>query len=61
MSKPALSKVAIVTGCASGMGLETTRLFLNHQWKVFGADANDMDYEKIEKKDQERVSAHRLT
>ncbi|KAI9649213.1 hypothetical protein NHQ30_001781 [Ciborinia camelliae] len=49
------NKVAIVTGCASGMGLETTRLFLSHQYRVLGVDISAMDYEKLEKKDQERV------
>ncbi|KAA8567713.1 hypothetical protein MFRU_010g01560 [Monilinia fructicola] len=53
------NKVAIVTGCASGMGLETTRLFLGHQYRVLGVDISEMDYEKLEKKDQERFHFHK--
>jgi NADP-dependent 3-hydroxy acid dehydrogenase YdfG len=32
------NKVVIVTGCSSGIGLATTRLFLERQAKVFGID-----------------------
>jgi len=31
-------KVVIITGCSSGIGLATTRLFLSRQAKVFGID-----------------------
>jgi NAD(P)-dependent dehydrogenase (short-subunit alcohol dehydrogenase family) len=31
-------KVVIITGCSSGIGLATTRLFLNRQAQVFGTD-----------------------
>ncbi|KAJ8069266.1 hypothetical protein OCU04_002928 [Sclerotinia nivalis] len=48
-------KVAIVTGCASGIGLETTRLFLSHQYMVLGVDISEMDYAKLEKKSPEMV------
>ncbi|ESZ96378.1 hypothetical protein SBOR_3210 [Sclerotinia borealis F-4128] len=53
------NKVAIVTGCASGMGLETTRLFLSHQYRVLGVDISEMDYDELEMKDQERFHFHR--
>jgi NAD(P)-dependent dehydrogenase (short-subunit alcohol dehydrogenase family) len=32
------NKVVIITGCSSGIGLATTRLFLERQAKVFGID-----------------------
>jgi NAD(P)-dependent dehydrogenase (short-subunit alcohol dehydrogenase family) len=31
-------KVAIITGCASGVGLATTQVFLSHQYEVLGVD-----------------------
>ena len=52
-------KTAIVTGCASGIGLATTQLFLSHQYQVFGVDISEMDYAKVEEKDQERFHFHR--
>ncbi|CAD6443939.1 04d7920e-7a20-473e-8da2-4339c82e1fb4 [Sclerotinia trifoliorum] len=52
-------KVAIVTGCASGIGLETTRLFLSHQYMVLGVDISEMDYAKLEKKNQEMFHFHK--
>jgi len=38
------NKVVIITGCASGIGLQTTLVFLSHQYRVFGIDINDFDY-----------------
>lgn len=52
-------KVAIVTGCASGVGLATTQVFLSHQFEVLGVDVKEMDYVKIEKRDQGRFHFHR--
>ncbi|KAK6594764.1 short-chain dehydrogenase/reductase SDR [Botrytis cinerea] len=52
-------KVAIVTGCASGMGLETTRLFLSHQYKVLGVDVSEMDHALLDKENQEMFQFHR--
>jgi NAD(P)-dependent dehydrogenase (short-subunit alcohol dehydrogenase family) len=52
-------KVAIITGCASGLGLATTQLFLSHQYEVLGVDVSEMDYGKIDDKDQERFHFHR--
>lgn len=51
-------KVAIVTGCASGIGLATAQLFLSHQYQVFGVDISDMDYTKVVERDQERLHFH---
>ncbi|KAF7921837.1 hypothetical protein BELL_0268g00050 [Botrytis elliptica] len=53
------NKVAIVTGCASGMGLETTRLFLSHQYKVLGVDVSEMDPTLLDEENQEMFQFHR--
>ena len=37
-------KVALVTGCASGIGLATTQLLLAHQFCVCGLDLVEFDY-----------------
>jgi NAD(P)-dependent dehydrogenase (short-subunit alcohol dehydrogenase family) len=52
-------KVAIITGCSSGVGLATTQLFLSHQFEVLGVDIAEIDYEKIDPRDQERFHFHR--
>jgi NAD(P)-dependent dehydrogenase (short-subunit alcohol dehydrogenase family) len=52
-------KVAIITGCSSGVGLATTQLFLSHQFEVLGVDMSEIDYEKIDPRDQERLHFHR--
>jgi NAD(P)-dependent dehydrogenase (short-subunit alcohol dehydrogenase family) len=52
-------KVAIITGCASGVGLATTQVFLSHQYEVLGVDAKDMDYSLIDGNDQDRFHFHR--
>lgn len=52
-------KVAIITGCASGIGLATTQLFLSHQYQVMGIDINDIEYAKIDDRDQERFHFHK--
>jgi len=41
------SKTAIVTGCAGGIGLATTQLFLSHGYHVFGIDVKDMDMDLL--------------
>jgi len=51
-------KIAIITGCSSGIGLATLQLFLSHQYQVFGVDINELDYTKVEEKDQERLHFH---
>ncbi|TVY83244.1 Short chain dehydrogenase andC [Lachnellula suecica] len=52
-------KVAIVTGCASGVGLATTQLFLGHQYEVLGVDMHEMEYSKIDERDQGRFHFHK--
>jgi len=52
-------KIAIITGCSSGIGLATTQLFLSHQYQVLGVDIQDMDFSKVEERDQERFHFHR--
>ncbi|KAH7419356.1 hypothetical protein BKA64DRAFT_14076 [Cadophora sp. MPI-SDFR-AT-0126] len=52
-------KVAIVTGCASGVGLATTQVFLSHQYEVLGVDIMDMEYSKIDQRDQGGFHFHR--
>jgi NAD(P)-dependent dehydrogenase (short-subunit alcohol dehydrogenase family) len=52
-------KTAIVTGCASGVGLATAQAFLSHQFQVLGVDIHDIDYSKIQESDQERFHFHR--
>lgn len=52
-------KVALITGCSSGVGLATTNLFLSHQYSVLGVDINEIDYSKINEADQERFHFHR--
>jgi len=52
-------KVAIVSGCASGIGLATTQLLLSHQFQVLGVDINEMDYAQVDQRDQERFHFHR--
>lgn len=46
---PAYKKVVLLTGCSSGIGLETTLLFLSHQYRVFGLDINQFDHGVLEK------------
>lgn len=52
-------KVAIITGCASGVGLATTQVFLSHQYEVLGVDVKDMDWKLIDQRDQARFHFHR--
>lgn len=40
-------RVAIVTGCASGIGLACTQLLLAHQFCVCGLDRRPFDYAKL--------------
>ncbi|KAF8866859.1 NAD(P)-binding protein [Acephala macrosclerotiorum] len=51
-------KVAIITGCSSGVGLATTQVFLSHQYEVLGVDVKDIDYAKIDSKDAGRFHFH---
>jgi NAD(P)-dependent dehydrogenase (short-subunit alcohol dehydrogenase family) len=52
-------KVAIITGCASGVGLATTQLFLSHQYEVLGVDMHEIDYAKIDERDQGQFHFHK--
>jgi len=58
-------KVAIVTGCSSGIGLATTLVFLKHQYQVFGIDITAFDYKVLDSLSidggnyQERFHFHR--
>lgn len=40
-------RVAVVTGCASGIGLACTQLLLAHQFSVCGLDRRPFDYAKM--------------
>lgn len=42
-------RVVILTGCSSGIGLQTALLFLKHEYKVFGLDINQFDTAHLEK------------
>jgi len=58
-------RVAVVTGCASGIGLATTIQFLKHQYQVFGVDISQFDYKILDSLSidggsyQERFHFHR--
>lgn len=52
-------RVAIVTGCASGIGLATTQILLAHQFWVCGIDKNDFDYNLLRVADHGRFHFHR--
>jgi len=52
-------KVAIVTGCASGIGLACTQLLLAHQFQVCGLDIQDFDYGLIQEADHGRLHFHK--
>ncbi|OIW33698.1 NAD(P)-binding protein [Coniochaeta ligniaria NRRL 30616] len=47
-------KVAIVTGCGSGIGLATAQLLLAHQFRVCGLDAREFDYNLLRVEDHGR-------
>lgn len=52
-------RVAIVTGCASGIGLAATQLLLAHQFQVCGLDAAAFDYGLVRPEDHGRFHFHR--
>ncbi|KAK0723066.1 hypothetical protein B0T26DRAFT_705219 [Lasiosphaeria miniovina] len=47
-------KVAIVTGCASGIGLAVAQLLLAHQFQVCGLDVAEFDYALLREADHGR-------
>lgn len=52
-------KVAIVTGCSSGIGLAVTQLLLAHQFQVCGLDVAPFDYHLLREADHGRFHFHR--
>ncbi|TEA13220.1 Short chain dehydrogenase andC [Colletotrichum sidae] len=52
-------KVAIVTGCSSGIGLACTQLLLAHQYQVCGLDTRDFSYSLLQESDHGRFHFHR--
>jgi len=52
-------KVAIVTGCSSGIGLACTQVLLAHQYQVFGLDILDIKYDLIQKDHHGRFHFHK--
>ncbi|GJC86812.1 short chain dehydrogenase andC [Colletotrichum liriopes] len=52
-------KVAVVTGCGSGVGLACAQLLLAHQYQVCGLDARAFDYGLIQEADHGRFHFHR--
>lgn len=51
-------KVALVTGCASGIGLACTQLLLEHQFSVCGVDRSPFDYHLLRVADHGRFHFH---
>ncbi|KAJ0316752.1 hypothetical protein COL154_004672 [Colletotrichum chrysophilum] len=43
-------KVAVVTGCSSGIGLACTQLLLAHQFQVCGLDAREFNYSLLQER-----------
>ncbi|CAG8981378.1 hypothetical protein HYALB_00013658 [Hymenoscyphus albidus] len=52
-------KVAIVTGCASGVGFATTIRFLSSKYYVLAVDINELDYAKLGDVSTERLHFYR--
>lgn len=52
-------KVAIVTGCSSGIGLAVAQLLLAHQFQVCGLDVADFDYHLLREADHGRFHFHK--
>ncbi|KAK0670615.1 putative reductase [Cercophora samala] len=52
------SRLAIITGCSSGIGLATTQLFLSHQFQVVGLDISPFDYNLLRVEDHGRFHFH---
>jgi len=53
------SRVAIVTGAASGIGLELTRNLVKDNWKVVMADLNTSEGERLSKELGKNTAFHR--
>ncbi|KAK1509931.1 bacilysin biosynthesis oxidoreductase bacC [Colletotrichum tamarilloi] len=52
-------KVAIVTGCGSGVGLACAQLLLAHQYSVCGLDTREFNYALLQEADHGRFHFHR--
>ncbi|KAM7197864.1 hypothetical protein V8F33_005356 [Rhypophila sp. PSN 637] len=52
-------KVAIVTGCSSGIGLAVTQLLLAHQFQVCGLDVAEFDYHLLREADHGKFHFHK--
>jgi NAD(P)-dependent dehydrogenase (short-subunit alcohol dehydrogenase family) len=52
-------KVAVVTGCSSGIGLACAQLLLAHQFSVFGVDQRAFDYALVREADHGRFHFRR--
>ncbi|VBB87113.1 Putative reductase [Podospora comata] len=52
------SRLAIITGCSSGIGLAATQLFLSHQFQVVGLDIAPFDYDLLRVEDHGRFHFH---
>ncbi|KAK0637283.1 hypothetical protein B0T17DRAFT_588183 [Bombardia bombarda] len=52
-------KVAVVTGCSSGIGLAVTQHLLAHQFQVCGLDMAAFDYNLVREADHGRFHFHR--
>ncbi|KAK0646127.1 hypothetical protein B0T16DRAFT_153917 [Cercophora newfieldiana] len=64
VSPVGFGKVAVVTGCASGIGLAVTQLLLAHQFSVcvsavLGLDIAEFDYNLLREADHGRFHFHR--
>lgn len=51
-------KIAIITGCSSGIGLASTQLLLAHQYSVCGLDKDLFNYELLREEDHGRFHFH---
>ncbi|OLN81605.1 2-(R)-hydroxypropyl-CoM dehydrogenase 1 [Colletotrichum chlorophyti] len=51
-------KVAVVTGCASGVGLACAQLLLAHQYQVCGLDVGAFNYSLLQEADHGRFHFH---
>lgn len=52
------TKVAVVTGCSSGIGLATTKAFLGAGYKVFGIDINAFEPSNLSSPSNDNFTFH---
>lgn len=53
-----MAKTVLITGACSGIGLETTREFSNHGWKVVATGMHEEDLEKVRELNLPNVSTY---